>query len=284
MGRLRIVTRALVDRINKLVGYGLSYGVGDRGRGTMCVQACVQAALEEEHNDQPFCVPPNRKQFGISLNDAEGWDSDMARGKGLKRFAIAQLGESTKPEEDFYPLVTTQLYEKRFHVLLKDAGADDDDVEAAKKVRNQDAAERLIARMRASAEKLGEELSYAIEELSEEAPSERADIEELKRYFYPDGTDNDQLCELAEVGVQACIKMRTEGSEWLEKYEEKKGAERDKFIKQETKKGLDQEAAARRFAAQNGAQMKKFLNVAVDENPEGNAVTLDEILEQLSKR
>src|SRR5688572_24169518 len=110
MGKFTKVTESLVRRIKKLVDYGLSSGMGDRGRGEMCVQACVMAALEEEHGDQPnSCVPQNRIDFGIAMNDMYGWDSAEARGKGLKRYAIAELGNSTKPEEAFDGLVLTQL-------------------------------------------------------------------------------------------------------------------------------------------------------------------------------
>lgn len=285
MGRISHITRSLVDRINKLVGYGLTEGVGERGRGTMCVQACVQAALEEEHNDRPVCVPSNRRDFGILMNDHEEWDSDIARGKGLKRFAIAQLGDSTRPENVFYPLIIDQCYEKRFWKALQGLGAEDDDVQAAKRVRDKAGALRLREHMRTAAKKLDEKLSFEMSEFFARLPDREASshyASAILDAFYPESIDNEDLCEFAEFGVQACIKMRTEGSEWLEKYEKKKGAERDKFIKQETKKGEIQEAAARRFSAQNGAAMRTFLGKAVDNNPEG--LSLDEVLEQLSNR
>lgn len=283
----KTITRTLVDRIKKLVGYGLSEGEGDRGRGTMCVQACVQAALEEEHNDNPACVPGNRKNFGITLNDLAGWDDDLARGKGLKRYAIAQLGTSTKPEADFDRLVVTQMYEKRFHLLLKEAGADDEDVAAARHVRSKESAEKLIDRMRARAEKKDEELPLEIEGLIDEAPEPDYAWETIFEYFYPSDWNNDRsnadCCEIAEIGVQACIRMRTEGSQWLERYEELKGAERDKFIKQEMKKGEIQEEQARRaFAAKAGGEMRSFLHHAVDNNPDG--LSLDDVLEELKHR
>lgn len=279
-GRIKTITRALVDRINKLVGYGLSDGLGDRGRGQMCVQACVSAALEEEHSDNPSCVPDDRMQFGIDLNDRAGWSSPAARGKGLKRWAIAQLGSSTKPEKDFAPLVLADLYSKRFPVLLKDADAPHEFVSRARNVRSKADVETLFDRLEqhlAKQEGVDEEdfdldeYNFELADLWANAPDEMqigGDWSGVFDFFYP-GEYSDQVnTEIAEAGVRACIRMRTEGSEWLENYEKKSAPERDAFIRGQQKIGKAQEEAARAEATRRGSEMRSFLHQHVDKYDE----------------
>jgi hypothetical protein len=281
MGRIRTVTRSLVDRINKLVGYGLTDGVGDRGRGTMCVQACVMAALEEGHDDQPsLCVPQNRINFGIELNDRSGWSSDAARGKGLKRWAIAQLGTSTKPASDFNGLVVEEFYKRHFWRKLKEGGAPGVFVESGRKVKSKSEADELLDHLEQYLEKKaaavakanGEEDDFYFE-LYDEYP-ELSDLrdglvtrsDDWEWFDYSDEGNT----QIAECAVQACIRMRTEGSEWLEDYESKTGAERDKFIAEQQKKGIDQIKASQLEAVTRGTDMRQFLKKHVDNFEEVN--------------
>jgi hypothetical protein len=45
------------------------------------------------HSDEPPCVSPAIRQLKIQLNDS-AWSSDKARGAGMRRLALAQLGSA----------------------------------------------------------------------------------------------------------------------------------------------------------------------------------------------
>jgi hypothetical protein len=89
--RAKPITKALAIRVLNVVDAGLVDGVGDPEPGKMCVEAAVSYAMGEPHTDRPTCVHPRLRQFKIWLNDGP-WDSDLARTKGLREIAIAQLG------------------------------------------------------------------------------------------------------------------------------------------------------------------------------------------------
>jgi len=93
-------TKETALRVIKLLGYGLSNGLGSPKPGKMCVEAAVCYAMGEPHGDRPTCVSKVVADFKIELNDA-CWSSSEARGKGLKRIAVAQLGSNTIDEKVF---------------------------------------------------------------------------------------------------------------------------------------------------------------------------------------
>jgi hypothetical protein len=271
MSKRKTITRTIVDRVKKLVGYGLSDGLGDRGRGTMCVQACVNAALEDAHDDQPKCVPQNRTDFGIALNDRAGWSSDEARGKGLKRWAIAQLGTSTRPDKDLPRLAIGEMYRQRFKALVEATEECPSELlPYAERVASHADAERFFEKLEAYCEKRDKdiwdypELDSLKEALVEDGDS-LPDWENVFAFFYDHRGSDAQNTAIAEIGVQACIKMRTEGSEWLEEYDSKAGAERDKFIQEQTAIGVAQEEAARKEAAKRAAETRQFMKKNVDD-------------------
>ncbi len=80
----------------KILNRGLSDGMGNRGEhsgkpGKVCIEAAVCWALGEDHTDNPKCVSPTIRLFGIELNDSM-YVNDKVRAKGLRDFGIAQLG------------------------------------------------------------------------------------------------------------------------------------------------------------------------------------------------
>jgi hypothetical protein len=103
------ITKDLVDKINKLLNYGLVKGMGSPQPGHMCVEAVVCYALGEPHGDRPSCVQGWLANLKIKLNDLY-WLSDKHRAEGLRRLAIAQLGtkemDLTKAYVNIYEMRT----------------------------------------------------------------------------------------------------------------------------------------------------------------------------------
>jgi hypothetical protein len=85
------ITEPMVRKLLDTVDAGLVNGLGKPIPGQMCVEAAISFALGEPHSDGPSCVEPVVRQSKIALNDKR-WSSDVARAKGLRRVAIAQLG------------------------------------------------------------------------------------------------------------------------------------------------------------------------------------------------
>jgi hypothetical protein len=92
------ITRAVVVKLLKVVDVGLVKGKGNPKPGQMCVEAAVCYALGLPHGDNPDCVAPILRNLKIRLNDS-AWSSDLARAKGLRRLAVAQLGSAGALDE-----------------------------------------------------------------------------------------------------------------------------------------------------------------------------------------
>jgi colicin import membrane protein len=86
-----VITEPLVRKLLATVDAGLVAGLGQPTPGAMCVEAAISYALGEPHSDGPSCVSPAVRAAKIRLNDA-AWPSDLARARGMRRAAIAQLG------------------------------------------------------------------------------------------------------------------------------------------------------------------------------------------------
>lgn len=72
-----------------------------KGEGRFCVQQAVSHATGMGFlSDQPECVGNVVRNFGISLND-QNWSSKRARSKGMRRFAIAELGSNMISQSEF---------------------------------------------------------------------------------------------------------------------------------------------------------------------------------------
>src|SRR3954469_5251302 len=116
-----------VKRLLKTVDAGLTRGKGSPIPGKMCVEAAVCYALGMPHSDNPTCVDKAVRAFKIRLNDSTAWPSGMARAKGLRKVAVAQLGSkgaidsnrfaeivSIETVKCILPLVLKNLTTKRF--------------------------------------------------------------------------------------------------------------------------------------------------------------------------
>ena len=85
------INAAQVRRVIEVIDHGLSHDLGTPILGQMCAQAAVCYALGFPFSDRPTCVTPLLRTLGILLND-RSWSSKEARARGLRRFAVAQLG------------------------------------------------------------------------------------------------------------------------------------------------------------------------------------------------
>src|SRR5262245_10924531 len=92
------ITESVARRVLEVVDAGLSEGLGEPLPGEMCVEAAVCFALDLPHGDEPQCVAPALRSLKIRLNDSR-WSSNAARGKGLRRLAVAQLGSKDHLDE-----------------------------------------------------------------------------------------------------------------------------------------------------------------------------------------
>ncbi len=107
----------VAKKVNEVVSKGLVCGLGTQEPGKMCVEAAVCYAMGLEHSDQPSCVDEEVRQFKIYLNDLD-WSSNMARAKGLKKVAIAQLG-SVQCKSSFVDIFNKKLMNSQAFKDLK---------------------------------------------------------------------------------------------------------------------------------------------------------------------
>lgn len=105
-------------RVCLLVDHGLSSGIGFPRPGQMCVEAAVCYAMGMPHSDNPTCVNGNVRSYKIGLNDAD-WSTRKARGEGLKRVAVAQLGSIAITDMNFSRELVKQLCKKLLPLWVK---------------------------------------------------------------------------------------------------------------------------------------------------------------------
>lgn len=203
VGNLRFPTREQAVRVVEVVDAGLISGVGHPKLGEMCVEAAVCFAMGLPHDDDPPCVSDEIRRFKIQLNDSGSWSSNLARGKGMRRAAVAQLGSAEVGFEVFYRSIVDQTvaffadptlyklelfkakYPYSFQRLLKWDG------------------QILISSYSACSDIRLEFIDF----LEEDQDNTETNLES-----YIDGI----LSSYAEMCVQACIACGTMGSEWLD--------------------------------------------------------------------
>lgn len=93
------ITEQKVKRLISTVDAGLCRGLGDPSPGNMCVEAAVCYALGLPHSDDPGCVSPALRLLKIQLNDLGGWSNNAARGCGMRKLAVYQLGSKGALDE-----------------------------------------------------------------------------------------------------------------------------------------------------------------------------------------
>lgn len=94
------ITKNLVTEINLALNKGLTKGKGNPTEGEMCVEALICFKMGLPHSDNPPCVGSEVRNAKISLNDCN-WSSNKARGEGMRKLAIAQLGSNKLDQEEF---------------------------------------------------------------------------------------------------------------------------------------------------------------------------------------
>jgi hypothetical protein len=115
------MTREIAEKVRNTVDAGLVSGVGKPEPGQMCVEAAVCYAMGLPHGDNPSCVSPALRRLKIALND-KVWSSPLARAKGLRRLAVAQLGSAGVLDDvAFLRLVAEMTIRKAVPVALRAA-------------------------------------------------------------------------------------------------------------------------------------------------------------------
>lgn len=83
--------------------------------GAFCVQQAVSQAIGfpgmEDH--PKICVNDDLIEFGITLNDSP-WTSDKARAKGMKRFAIAELGTEGHKSGQMFEVAMVKVWNAKY--------------------------------------------------------------------------------------------------------------------------------------------------------------------------
>lgn len=171
------LNQELVDRIQYVVGKGLSCGLGDRALGKMCVEAAICYSLGLPHNDNPECVYDDLRHIKININD-EPWSNKQVRAKGMVRAAIAQLGTAAT-------MTRSQLVEMEEYI--------EEEYEARLK--------KYISRNWMN--------NVAIYTISQSLYV-RNDIKRPSKVY------DIVLSTLSEIFVEACIMIETPGSKFLE--------------------------------------------------------------------
>lgn len=93
------ITRDVI-KIIEVIGAGLTRGLGRPKPGHMCVLAAVSYGLGLPHGDKPPNISPALRLILLGINELD-WPSKMARAKGLRRLAIAQLDSREIDDREF---------------------------------------------------------------------------------------------------------------------------------------------------------------------------------------
>ena len=199
-----MLTKELAQKVRDTVDAGLVKGMGNPIPGQMCVEAAVNYAMGLPHGDNPSCVGGTVRNFKIALNDSQGWTSDAARAKGLRRVAIAQLGSDKLDQAEFAKALALETIRQILPIALRTAG-----VNHPLLATELDAASRAcetatdLAGARQSANTAAFAAAHAAANTASAAASAHADPDKI-------------LTLSAEIAVQILIKMGCQGCEWLD--------------------------------------------------------------------
>lgn len=195
------ITREIAIKVRETVDAGLCSGVGQPIPGQMCVEAAVCFALGLPHSDDPPCVSRAVRSLKIALNDA-AWSSHEARGRGLRRLALAQLGSESIDDSDFTRRVVEMTIRHFLPIALRAAASihpqvkHQDALESAAKLCEQNLDQATAAQAAAQA------ATAAAWAATAAAWAARAAADKL-------------LNEFAEGVVQILIEMKAPGCQWL---------------------------------------------------------------------
>lgn len=116
------ITREIALKVRETVDAGLVKGMGVQVPGQMCVEAAVCYAMGLPHSDEPPCVSSVIRSLKIALNDS-AWSSKEARGRGMRRLAIAQLGSAGAVDEADFLRRVVEMTVRRFVPIALRAAA-----------------------------------------------------------------------------------------------------------------------------------------------------------------
>lgn len=112
-------TQKIAEKIIHLCSFGLVKGLGEQKEGKMCIEAVVNFALGLPHSDNPPCIGEEIRKVKIALNDCD-WSSNDARGKGMRKLAVAQLGSNELNQEEFLKLFRLKSTQKILPFLIQE--------------------------------------------------------------------------------------------------------------------------------------------------------------------
>jgi hypothetical protein len=181
------ITREIAAKVLAVVDKGLSDGLGDPTPGKMCIEAAVCYALGEPHRDDPSCVDDDVRAFKIVLNDCGGWANNKARARGMRRLAIAQLGSNTiEKARQFEQLVADSALRRMSGPLVEEI------------IKHGDGdAKACLTRL----------VNFSIEGVG-------GDFEQFVCSVIDSGIKDANLL-LADIGLQALIKLKSPGVKFL---------------------------------------------------------------------
>lgn len=195
------MTKSKIAKLLDVIDAGLVSGLGQPEPGKMCVEAAVCYVLGLKHSAEPACVSPYVRGYMIRLNDAN-WSSNAARAKGLRRAAVAQLGSDGIDGEAWLRYVAQAGVNRILPLLLRKlAGLE----------RFRSFGERLEA--------AAIECESANDPESARSAARNARPLAQQCYVVADAAyaaARDEILSIAaDIGVEACIASKTQGSRWL---------------------------------------------------------------------
>ena len=232
----KVIDITVAKRVLEIVDAGLVNGVGKPNPGQMCVEAAVCYALGLPHGDDPQCVSRALRALKIRLNDSR-WSSPQARGAGLRRLAVAQLGSRDHMDDNEFRKRVAELvirtsvptvlrYAASIHKspehmqALRDAanrceveGSRQSALDARKVAQEARAAAAADAAAYAAADAAA---AYAAAYVYADAAAYAAYAADAAAAAYAAAAARDKsLADFAEGVVQILIEMKAPGCQWL---------------------------------------------------------------------
>ena len=222
-----IPTKELAQKVRDTVDAGLSMGKGNPIPGQMCVEAAVNYAMGLPHGDDPSCVGRAVRNFKITLNDSQGWTSNAARAKGLRRVAIAQLGSDKLDQVEFSEALALETIRQILPIALRVVGVHHPRLatefealsrvcETATDLAEARQSDKTAANAAARADGAAVEAAHAasIHAAANSTANYAANTASAAASAH---ADPDKILTLsAEIAVQILIKMGCQGCAWLD--------------------------------------------------------------------
>ena len=220
--------KSTAESLVDLLGHGLCSGLGKPEPGKMCVEAAVCYAMGMDHGDDPKCVGRAVRRFKIRLNDSK-WSSNEARGNGMLKLAIAQLGSNEIDQIEFAKKLSLRTCNEFLPFFLADKMPDFDtsglvsvgDLKTARsEARSAYAAADADAAAYAAAyaADAAYAAAYAADAAADAAAAYAADAAADAAAYaaaYAAADDDKYLVKMAEIGLSVLVEMKSPGCEFL---------------------------------------------------------------------